>query len=222
VRAQHDLATPLLNACEDGDEEVVLGLLKMGADANERGDKGVTGLMTAASWGHAEVCRILIAHGADVTLADDNGDTALHEAARADEMDVVDLLCETPGVDVNVKNKLECTPLHVASHAGHGQMVKLLIRLGACVNGPKGEMRGGYSALHVAAANGSNSSLSALLESGANIRHSASETNMLHHARSGSATALELAEAHGQHEATRLLRRASQQEFDRSGLFGPE
>ena len=106
MRAQHDLATPLLNACEDGDEEVVLGLLKMGADANERGDKGVTGLMTAASWGHAEVCRILIAHGADVTLADDNGDTALHEAARADEMDVVDLLCETPGVDVNVKNKL--------------------------------------------------------------------------------------------------------------------
>lgn len=202
--------------------DVVLGLLKIGADPDERGDRGATALMTAATWGHVEVCRMLIEHGADVTLMDDNGDTALHEAARGDEMDVVELLCETPGTDINAKNALECTPLHVASHAGHGGMVKLLIRLGACVNGPKGEMRGGYSALHVAAANGSNSSLSALLESGANIRHSSSESNIAHHAHTGSATALEIAEANGQVEATRLLRRASLQELERSGLFGPE
>jgi ankyrin repeat protein len=95
-------------------------------------------------------------------------------------------------MDVNVKNKHGCTALHVASHAGKGAMVKLLIRLGASVNGPKGEMKGGYSALHVAAANGSSSSLSALLEGGANIRHSASEST-IH--RSASGTALELAEA---------------------------
>ena len=95
-------------------------------------------------------------------------------------------------------------------------MVNLLVRPGAAVNG---EMRGGYSALHVAAANGSRSSLSALLESGANIRHRSSEGNIL---RSASGTALELAEANYQVEAARLIRNGSQREFEQGGLFGKE
>jgi len=200
--------------------DVVAALLKVGADVNECDELGVSALSTAASWGQVEVCRLLLAHGADVNKADQEGDTALHEAARADEMDVVELLCEAEGIDVNAKNTHGCTPLHVASHAGKGGMVKLLIRLGAEVNGPKGEMRGGYSALHVAAANGSSSSLSALLEGGANIRHSASESNIMH--RSVSGTALELAEANDHAEAARILRHASQQQFEQHGLFGPE
>lgn len=219
ISTQHDLHTPLHNACEDGDAQTVEALLKMGADVNECDEAGVSALATAASWGHVDVCRLLLANGANVMKADKLGDTALHEAARADELDVVEVLCEAPGMDVNVKNKHGCTALHVASHAGKGAMVKLLIRLGASVNGPKGEMKGGYSALHVAAANGSSSSLSALLEGGANIRHSASEST-IH--RSSSGTALELAEANDHKEAAQLLRNASQREFEKHGLFGPE
>ena len=146
------------------------------------------------------VCRLLLERGADVNKSDKQGDTALHEAARADEMDAVELLGEWEGVDVDAKNKHGCTALHVASHAGLGAMVKLLVRLGSCVHG---QMKGGYTSLTRAAANGSNSSLSALLESGANIRHSASESK-IH--RSSSGTALELAEANEQEEAARMLR----------------
>lgn len=191
-------------------------LLDMGANVDERDERGSTALMTAAQWGHVDVCRLLLERGADVNKSDKQGDTALHEAARADEMDAVELLGEWEGVDVDAKNKHGCTALHVASHAGLGAMVKLLVRLGSCVHG---QMKGGYTSLHVAAANGSNSSLSALLESGANIRHSASESK-IH--RSASGTALELAEANEQEEAARMLRNASQREFERGGLFGDE
>lgn len=209
----HDLRTPLLGACEDGAEDAARVILELGAAVDERDEKGTTALMTAAAWGHAGVCRLLLERGADANARDDGGDTALHEAVRADADEVVIALCEWPGCDVDAKNKHGCAPLHVASHAGNGAMTKLLIRLGACVNR---EMNGGYSALHVAAANGSSSSLSALLEGGANIRHSASESN-LH--RTASGTALELAEANGQREAAAMLRNASDLEFQRSGLF---
>ena len=213
----HDLRTPLLSACEDGDLAAARAVLELGADAEERDERGATALMVAASWGHVDVCRLLLERGVDVNAADEGGDTALHEAVRADELDVAEALGEWPGVDLDAKNKHGCTPLHVASHNGNGAMTKLLIRLGASVNGPKGEMRGGYSALHVAAANGSSSSLSALLESGANIRHVASESN-IH--RTASGTALELAEANGQRDAAALLRHASDLEYQRGGLFG--
>jgi ankyrin repeat protein len=213
---KHDLHTPLHAACEDGEASTARALLVAGAAVDERDERGATALMTAAQWGHAEVCRLLLERGADANGKDEQGDTALHEAARANALDAAEVLGEWKGTNLEAKNAHGCTALHVASHSGHGAMVKLLVRLGAAVNG---EMRGGYSALHVAAANGSSSSLSALLESGANIRHSASESNIL---RSASGTALELAEANDQVEAARLLRNASQREFEQGGLFGKE
>lgn len=213
---KHDLETPLHAACEDGETIAARALLDVGAAVDERDERGATALMTAAQWGHADVCRLLLERGADVNAKDAQGDTALHEAARANALDAAEVLGERKEANLEAKNAHGCTALHVASHSGHGAMVKLLIRLGAEVNG---EMRGGYSALHVAAANGSSSSLSALLESGANIRHSASESNII---RSASGTALELAEANDHAEAARLLRNASQREFEQGGLFGKE
>ena len=59
------------------------------------------------------------------------------------------------------------------------------------MRGAKSLMRGGYNALHAAAANGSADCLQDLIDAGSSLRHSASESSL----RGGSATALELAEA---------------------------
>ena len=57
-----------------------------------------------------------------------------------------------------------------SSHGGNTEMIELLCDWGASVTGEKAEMKGGYSALHLAAKNGSSSSLSALVDHGADIR----------------------------------------------------
>lgn len=152
---------------------------------------------------------------ANIDCKDDGGDTALHEAARADELDTL-LTLITLGAEVDVRNKLGATPLILASHKGHKAVCKALIKAGAAVTGAKSLMRGGYSPLHAAAANGSTECLQELIDSGASLRHSASESSL----RGGSATALELAEESGQQETARMLRNASVTEFEKYGMWG--
>mmetsp|Transcript_19113 Transcript_19113/g.30907 ORF Transcript_19113/g.30907 Transcript_19113/m.30907 type:complete len:257 (-) Transcript_19113:445-1215(-) len=213
---QYDNATPLHHAAEEGDDLAITALISMGADVNEADSEGQTPLMTAASWGHAASCRLLAkVSGTDIDRKDDGGDTALHEAARADELEALVALLDL-GADVDPRNKLGATPLIVASHAGHKAICKALIHAGAAVTGERSRMRGGYSPLHAAAANGSTGCLQDLIDAGASLRHSASESSL----RGGSATALELAEESGQHETASMLRRSSASEFEEHGMWG--
>lgn len=210
---QYDAATPLHQAAEDGEVDVVKALLAMGADVNEVDPEGQTPLFFAASWGNAEACKALIDGGAEVEKKDESGDTPLHEAARSDHLACVEVLIEA-GATVDSRNELEATPLHVASHAGNQDIVQALIDAGAAVTGDKAEMKGGYSALHVAAANGSSNCLTALIENGASLRHVASEGMI----RNTSTTALQLAEENNQEEASKILRKASVEEFEKLGF----
>jgi len=213
---QYDAATPLHQAAEDDDEDVIKALAAMGADVNEPDEDGQTPLMAAASFGNADACRTLVQDcGAEVDARDQVGDTALHEAAREGDVEVVKTLLYDCDARLDVRNKLGCTPLHIASHAGHTSVVKALVKAGAAVKGLGSEMAGGYSALHVAAANGSNSCLQALLENGAEIRHSASEGEL----SNTGGTALEVAEANNQQEACKILRNASTEEFEKFGMW---
>ena len=141
--------------------------------------------------------------------------TPLHAACEDGEADTARALL-VAGAAVDERDERGATALMTAAQWGHAEVCRLLLERGADANGTDEQ---GDTALHEAAANGSSSSLSALLESGANIRHSASESNIL---RSASGTALELAEANDQVEAARLLRNASQREFEQGGLFGKE
>lgn len=152
---------------------------------------------------------------AKLDCKDEGGDTALHEAARADELDVLVTLLDL-GADVDARNKLGATPLIVASHKGHKAICKALIAAGAAVTGAKSMMKGGYSPLHAAAANGSTDCLQDLIDAGASLRQSASESSL----RGGSATALELAEESGQRGAASMLRNASVTEFEKYGMWG--
>ncbi len=172
-------------------------------------------MMVAASWGQPDAIRALVEGGADTSLQDEGGDTALHEAARADEVLSLLALLEL-GADKDPRNKLGATPLHLASHLSNGAACKALIRGGAAVTGAKSLMKGGYSPLHAAAANGSTECLQDLLAAGSSLKHSASESSL----RGGSATALELAEESGQRHAASVLRNASVSEFEKHGMWG--
>ena len=213
--SQHDAATPLHHAAEEGDVSLIRALLKIGARVDERDAEGQTPLMVAASWGQPDAIRALVEGGADTSAQDDGGDTALHEAARADEVESLMMLLEL-GAEKDPRNKLGATPLHLASHKGNNAATKALIRGGAAVSGAKSLMRGGYSPLHAAAANGSADCLQDLIDAGSSLRHSASESSL----RGGSATALELAEDAGQGRTASMLRNASVSEFEKYGMWG--
>ena len=183
--------------------------------------------MLAASWGHPSSVNALIRVGnASINLKDEGGDTALHEAARANELETLSELISL-GADKDARNKLGATPLLLASHAGHKRIVVALLDAGAAATGKKSLMRGGYSPLHAAAANGSTECLQDLIDAGAALRQSASDSALGrgtagggNNGSRGSATALELAEDLGQSGSASLLKRASVSEFERYGMWG--
>lgn len=220
-------ATPLHHAAEEGDDVVIEALLAIGADVDEVDSEGQTALMLAASWGHPSSVNALIRVGnASINLKDEGGDTALHEAARANELETLSELISL-GADKDARNKLGATPLLLASHAGHKRIVVALLDAGAAATGKKSLMRGGYSPLHAAAANGSTECLQDLIDAGASLRHSASDSALGrgtagggNNGSRGSATALELAEDLGQSGSASLLKRASVSEFERYGMWG--
>ena len=57
---QHDAATPLQHAAEEGDDLLIRALINIGANVNEADSEGQTPLMAAASWGTASSVRILV------------------------------------------------------------------------------------------------------------------------------------------------------------------
>lgn len=52
-------------------------------------------------------------------LQDSYGDTALHDAIGKDSVDIIDLLCNVPGVDFTLKNKRRFNVLHHAALKGN-------------------------------------------------------------------------------------------------------
>lgn len=98
--------------------ELPLKLLALGADPNARGSGGVTPLYkTALGVTDApRVIRALLEAGANPRTLTDNGASALHAAAErrlARTPEVITLLVDA-GMDVNARNALGETPLHLA------------------------------------------------------------------------------------------------------------
>ncbi|OEL12851.1 E3 ubiquitin-protein ligase KEG [Dichanthelium oligosanthes] len=95
-----------------------------------------------------ELVRILLAAGADPTAQDDpHCRTALHTAAMIDDVELVKIILEA-GVDVNIRNAQNTTPLHVALNRGANSCVGLLLAAGANCNIQDDD---GDNAFHIAA-----------------------------------------------------------------------
>jgi ankyrin repeat protein len=124
----------------------------------------------------------LIARGANVNAVMHGGlypgnwgATPLHLAARHDRVEMVEQLIRA-GADIDVLDKLGCSPLHAALHRGANASAQALIRGHAKTRSPAGEGRSAYALqnygqpLRTALQTSSISTVRLLLEAGADLR----------------------------------------------------
>ncbi len=82
---------------------------------------------------------MLLDHGAEAGAQNVDGQTPLHQVSQSshfsedDNSRVVQLLLQR-GVDINVRDKNQATPLHFASYYGHPEVVEVLLDHGAWAN----------------------------------------------------------------------------------------
>jgi ankyrin repeat protein len=127
---------------------------------------GCTPFSFAAHDNRLDGSKLLIAAGADVNMARvDDGATPLHVAAELGHADVVSVLLETAGVDMNAAmtdgDHAGLTPLFIAAWYNRLDVVTLLLATGADVNKACAD---GCSPLHIAAQNRHAGGVSLLLK----------------------------------------------------------
>ncbi len=136
-------------AAERGHLEVMQLLVVSGLSLDARDDEGATLLHSAASGSQPAIARYLISHGANVNARDFNCATPLHvlggwgarsmgDDEKADEeiqrtIATAKTLLDA-GAEVNVKDKLDWTPLHHAAYLRLECVAELLLARGADVN----------------------------------------------------------------------------------------
>ena len=110
-------------------------LLEHGTDMNARDEFGWTPLHSASYNGRHEISQFLLLRGAKVKLENCLGETALHLVREGrygiqDGVRVAQLLLDA-GLDVNIRDKRICAPLHVACYYGRLKIAQVLLDRGA-------------------------------------------------------------------------------------------
>ncbi|KAJ7373498.1 hypothetical protein OS493_011095 [Desmophyllum pertusum] len=151
-------------AAERGHTEAVRLLLEHGADVKKVNYCGATPLMLAATKGHLQTIHLLLKNGGDLSRSDAEARLPLHYAAQGDQMDVVKFIVQKNGnvltktskgdgvlhlatrlelvryfveqheADIQGRNYLGRTPLHVAALKGQSDTVSYLLNQGADIN----------------------------------------------------------------------------------------
>ncbi|MHC4691635.1 MAG: ankyrin repeat domain-containing protein [Planctomycetota bacterium] len=176
--------TALHEAARGGQNEIVELLIVEGADVNAKTHKGKTALHFARN---GNTARVLITYGADVRIQDENGKSPLDYAIRNSRADVVRELLENGvkpslhsaamlgrletvldliagGADVNARDMLKRTPLHLAVT---GEIAEVLIANGSDINCKNGGHSG--TPLMEAARAGRENIVEILLSNGADM-----------------------------------------------------
>jgi len=117
----------IIEASENGDEEIVAQLLENGADMNAPDLEGNTAFMFACSNGHFKIAQMLLKHGVCVNARNKQGSTAFLLACTMGQTKIVKLLL-AHHADSRVTNFKGQTPLMLASFYGRIQVVKMLIK----------------------------------------------------------------------------------------------
>ncbi len=180
--ASPELDRELVEACRDGQAQVVEKLLKQGADVNAReilpepeNDEeavpadwnegaGGTGLILASAAGHGEVVQVLLRAGADVNAVDERGWPAILRAAYFGHGAIVRALVEA-GASPDARETIEGgTALHFAARQNHADIVRALLEAGA---DPNAALTNGWTSLMWAVERGSPEVVKMLIEAGA-------------------------------------------------------
>jgi ankyrin repeat protein len=150
-----------------GDEKVVAGMLRRGANLNDpvsEPTNAVTPLMFAIERGKESVIELFVKSGAPIEATDGNGNTALINAARdGDRVTIVRHLLKL-GANINASNNHGVTALMVGVKTGSEEMVQTLLERGADV---EARAHDGETALLIAARDGFKPVVLLLLEHGA-------------------------------------------------------
>ncbi|KAI0965233.1 ankyrin repeat-containing domain protein [Xylaria arbuscula] len=119
-----------------------------------------------------EIATLLLEHGAHVNHQSQWGATPLHIAAYRGKVDLLQLLVKSPGVNLNVLDNQNQTPLHVACN--NEELVKILLEAGA---EPNAEPAGAPSVLYRAIIRGLEEVVRLLVQYGARIHNPNGETS---------------------------------------------
>lgn len=158
-------APALILATWNGDTQSVKELLSKGANANSKGNGGMSALHYAAITGRKDIVRLLLEKGADVNATDDEGRDVL-KVATFDGNEVMAMLLDK-GTDINAKEGSRgWTTLMFAIGLGRVEAAKFLIERGADLE--QKDIRGD-TALGVAVYNGLNEFAEVLIEKGAKV-----------------------------------------------------
>ena len=113
-----------------GSCDILLCLVKNGADVDACTNDNCTPLMTASEYGHVNVVTFLLEHGAKMDLQDRKGNTALHYAVRFSSSDVACKLLTLGASQLYNNDRL--TPLLFASYERKFPVVAKLIKQPEC------------------------------------------------------------------------------------------
>ncbi|KAJ2990251.1 hypothetical protein NUW58_g3045 [Xylaria curta] len=142
-------------------------LIEKGARVDDTGDSGQTALWETC-WSKdpqmLDIVTILLEHGADVNFKSQDGVTPLHIAASQGNLELLKLLVKGVGVNVDVFDSNNNTPLSLACKSE--DLVRVLLEAGA---NPNAEMRPGYPALPIAVSLGTEEVVRLLVQHGARI-----------------------------------------------------
>lgn len=157
----------LFEAVEKLDLARVKELLDKGADPNEYSKNGLFPLFRAVDSENTEIASLLIQHGANVKQRTKVGPaffSSIVGPCQDGHLEMVKLLIEN-GVDVDVKEFRDFTPLRIAARNGHADIVQYLVEKGATIDT---RAMDGATPLEHAAAKGHTDIVKYLLEKGAN------------------------------------------------------
>ncbi|XP_013397887.1 E3 ubiquitin-protein ligase MIB2 isoform X2 [Lingula anatina] len=173
--------------------EITEYLLSKGANINALNNGGCSTLHVAVNKQHVDCVRVLLRHTCDVNIQDSYGDTALHDGIGKDNQEIIDLLCNYPGIDFTLRNKRGFNVLHHAALKGNKLATeRILLKARQVADVKKDD---GFSALHLAALNGHKEVAEILLTQGQadiEIRNNRKQTPLLLAVSQGHTALLEL------------------------------
>ncbi|KAH8059712.1 hypothetical protein JL722_5344 [Aureococcus anophagefferens] len=164
-RAQYVFA-----AAQFGYADALAALIAAGADPNAvpLDNKGTTPVSVAARHGDAATLKVLVDAGADVEKSNISGSSPLYLAAQEGHAEAIELLVAA-GADVDTPRDSGATPCFIACVDGHVDALNALIKAGCDVRAKVPTRAAGVhqTAADVAAQNGHQACLTALLAAGA-------------------------------------------------------
>ena len=169
--------TPLHSAAFDANHDLVEVLVGAGADVQAQDRNNMTALQIACSGANKKTVALLLEKSKNVEILDQFNRNLLHIACHVgpkyhhsgrtdDTSEVVDYLLAS-GWKVDIRDKGQNTPLHLASSAGNEKVVLLLLKHGADINACDEE---GRSPLLNGCEAGNEKIVTVLLENGADSR----------------------------------------------------